>query len=349
MASWHFVYGKRLAFYPPDYDAPGLGGSEGVLVVLSRTLARRGHDVTVFNCPYRCGRYDGVDWRPLHELPKAIAPDVRVAVKYEESIAPLPGITNAFWMLDNRPEGTAAFARTELCDGPIIVASRAAQSLLERAEVEHSVSIIPHPIETALYDSAGTKSRRPPVCLYTSIPGKGLDVALTIWPRIREAVPDAELHVTNGYELWGLNRADAAFLNNQAGVPYGDQRSQGVRYLGVLNRARLRQVQSEASVMLYPCRDDEMFCLAVAEAAAAGTPVITSDSFALSERVVDGRTGFLISGAIEEASVQQRFVEATIRLLTDESLLTTMASAAQEFVRPLECDEVAREWERLLL
>jgi len=69
----------------------------------------------------------------------------------------------------------------------------------------------------------------------------------------------------------------------------------------------------------------------------------------LAERVIDGRTGFLIDGAIEEPLVQRLFAEKTIALLSDESLRSKMAVAAQEFIRPLACDDVARQWERIAL
>lgn len=40
-----FYYGKRMAFGPVNENIPGLGGSEGSLLVLSRELAGRGHPV----------------------------------------------------------------------------------------------------------------------------------------------------------------------------------------------------------------------------------------------------------------------------------------------------------------
>jgi len=59
---WQFHHSKRNTFYPPDYESPGLGGSEASLIVLTRTLASRGHSVEVFNCCYKPGVYDGVRW-----------------------------------------------------------------------------------------------------------------------------------------------------------------------------------------------------------------------------------------------------------------------------------------------
>ena len=45
MAFIQFYYGKRITFGPIDENVPGLGGSEGSLLVLARELAKRGHRV----------------------------------------------------------------------------------------------------------------------------------------------------------------------------------------------------------------------------------------------------------------------------------------------------------------
>jgi hypothetical protein len=97
---------------PADYKTPGLGGSEASLVVLTRTLASRGHSVEVFNCCYKPGVYDGVRWRMLWEREDAGKADVAVAVRYEESLCPDPSraSTHLFWMLDERPGGANLFA-----------------------------------------------------------------------------------------------------------------------------------------------------------------------------------------------------------------------------------------------
>ncbi len=85
---WQFHYPKRSSFYPPDYEDPGLGGCEGSLVLLTRALAARGHDVEVFNCCFRPGSYDGVAWRMSWELATATTPTVAVAVRFDEALWP---------------------------------------------------------------------------------------------------------------------------------------------------------------------------------------------------------------------------------------------------------------------
>ena len=207
MTHWQFHYPKRLAFYPPDFEDPGLGGSEASLVVLTRALARRGHRVEVFNSCYKPGDYDGVCWRMSWEFHDAVTPDVAVAVRFDEALWPVSTTVRRqlFWMLDDRPRGPAAFMK-HFGDrgGTVVVASHAMERRLAAADVRTRAVRIPLPIETRRYLLDRPRAL---ACLYSSMPNRGLDVLLSIWPRIRSQVPEAELWVTNGWQLWGFTKS----------------------------------------------------------------------------------------------------------------------------------------------
>ncbi|MFF4339379.1 glycosyltransferase family 4 protein [Kitasatospora sp. NPDC001540] len=345
---WHFHYPKRNSFYPPDYENPGLGGSEASLVLLARALAARGHQVEVFNCCYRPGVYDGVTWRHTWELPSTPSPDVAVAVRFDESLWPTDSKAgrHLFWMLDDRTRGPATFTDTfRHRGGKVVLASHAMQQRLDTAGIDIPTALIPLPVETDRYTRP--IEDRPNVCLFASMPNRGLDIALAIWPRIRAAVPDAELWVTSGWQLWGFTNSEADDRWHQllGGSPLPD----GVRLLGARPRDELIDIQQQAALTLYPCRFPEMFCLAAAESAAAGTPVITSAIDALTERVQHNRTGLLIPGDITTPEVQDAFVQSTIAVLSDRDLRIPLAHAAKRSVRHLAPERIASAWEELVL
>lgn len=343
---WHFYYAKRNAFYPPDYEHPGLGGCESALFLVTRALAQRGHDVVVYNCCYRPGVYDGVTWRMAWEVETAPAPDVAVSVRFSESL--WPATTDArqhvFWMLDDRVEGAAAFYRRfGARGGKVVLASHAMRRVLADVGLSTPTTLIPLPVEVDRY----RPTERKRACLFSSMPNRGLDVALTIWPAIQAAIPEAELWITSGWQLWGYTDSEA---NDRWTQLFGDlSLPEGVRRFGVLSRSALVELQQSAWLTLYPSRFPEMFCLVAAESAAAGTPVVTSASYALPERVVNNRTGILIDGSIEEASTQDRFVEATIALLADPARRDRYGrAAATQARRAYAPDVVAEAWEQLL-
>jgi UDP-glucose:tetrahydrobiopterin glucosyltransferase len=69
----------------------------------------------------------------------------------------------------------------------------------------------------------------------------------------------------------------------------------GVAIHGGLPRAELWRAMARSRAVLCPVKWDEPFGMVAAEAQAAGTPVIAYRRGALSQTVVDGRTGFLVS------------------------------------------------------
>lgn len=66
-----------------------------------------------------------------------------------------------------------------------------------------------------------------------------------------------------------------------------------LEYVGLLERAALHQLMSQADGLLFPSRWEEPFGLVLAESLAAGTPVISWQRGAAPEIVSSGQTGFL--------------------------------------------------------
>src|SRR5262249_2002236 len=105
-----------------------------------------------------------------------------------------------------------------------------------------------------------------------------------------------------------------------------------------------------AAVMAYPCTFKETFCLAVAEAQAAGLPVVTSDRAALAERVTDGVDGFLIPGRPgKPKGYEEAFVQAVVRLLREDDLWGRMgAEGGAKPHRLYDGEAIADGWEEQL-
>lgn len=345
MSLWYFYYPKRLSFSPPDYES-GLGGCEGSLVVLTQALAHAGQQVEVFNCCYKPGIYQGVVWRMAWEIDNAPEPDIFVAVRFEEAIRPdIRAKQRFYWMLDDRTRGALTFLHLfEESGGVVIIASKAMRNTLLSCQTAKASSIreIPLPV------SIPTFSALPRVlsCLYCSVPNRGLDVLLSIWPSITAQVPQAELWLTGGYQLWGFTNEEAedrtkALLGNRDKVDR-------VRIFGVLTKKQLTELQASCAFMLYPCRFLEMFCLAAAECTAVGTPIITSAKGALQERVMHHKNGYLVEGDIDSADTQQEFIREAIRLLHDETIREQMSGEARQLAYAFTPEVVASQWVRLV-
>lgn len=120
-------------------------------------------------------------------------------------------------------------------------------------------------------------------CVHASVPERGLDPLLTLWPRLREQIPEATLTVMGGYRLWGYSPDQARSLAHHQ-VPALTRLPDGVTHLGEVDRTTYLRTLASSELMLYPTDYDEMCCIAALEASACGTVPVLSDRAALRER-----------------------------------------------------------------
>ncbi|WP_322748081.1 MULTISPECIES: glycosyltransferase family 4 protein [unclassified Frankia] len=79
-----------------------------------------------------------------------------------------------------------------------------------------------------------------------------------------------------------------------------------VRYLGSVGPRQRAEVLGSAAALLHPVAFDEPFGLAVVEAMACGTPVVTYPRGAMPEVVDEGVTGYLVDGPAAAAAAVER-------------------------------------------
>lgn len=343
MAHIQFYYPKRLAFSPADFENPGLGGGESSIVLLSKSLANHGHYVEVFCACWNPGIYDGVVWRGAWEIYDSDIPDIMIHVRTKSSIIDRRAKQNIFWMLDDRADGAIYFSK-KYPNQQVIVASDAMVRKLKNAGFVGKYTLINFPIETNRFENAPLPSASR-LCLHTSMPNRGLLQLINLWPHVKKMVPDAQLIATSGWELWGYTHEEATDrLRQTLGHNFDDS---GVKLAGVLPRQDLINLIKTSRIGIFPSSFPEMYCLSAAEFAVAGKPIIVSDIEALSERVIDKKTGYCISGDICSEKVQMEFVHKIVRLLNDDRVVDEMGAAAKKQASMVSCDFVVSQWERL--
>jgi glycosyltransferase involved in cell wall biosynthesis len=131
--------------------------------------------------------------------------------------------------------------------------------------------------------------------IYCSSPDRGLHHLLRIWPAIRQAVPDSELHLYYDMDKWlgvvteaqgkgfTLNTTERALeIQNNLRPLF----SQGVVYHGGVSKVKLAQALVTSKVLAYPCdpvAPTEGFSMTILDGLAAGCNVLTSTADALPE------------------------------------------------------------------
>jgi len=352
----------RICFYQPHslpYDGTtprvrGLGGTESAIVYLAEALARRGHRCVVFNSVAQPATVNGVEYARWQTLPVRSAsqpPDVVVGIRHWQMLgrvrfAPL----QIFWTGDafDQPFLTGFSDGDRRAEIDLVMLQSEWQ-----IETFHAHLGIPLPgvVRTALGTAASAQvppgpepaGLRPRRLAYASTPFRGLDVLLQVFPRIRAACPEAELDVFSSMQVYGVSETDdrKAFdaLYQRADQP-------GVTLVGSLPQFELAARLQRARVLAYPNHYAETFCIAAAEAQAAGCAVVTSALGALPETV--GRAGICIPGDPRSAAYQDAFVQACVTLLTDEARWREMSeSAVAQASARYSWPAIAERWETI--
>ena len=363
------TFGK-LGKLLPEQDQP-MGGIKTAALGLCYALARRGHDMHLFGQSPYPGRHDGVTFHDRGEfarfgetyhadvlvaipevLPLLMPLRVKARVVWSGNIHQTNSDQAADyallvpWSRDSEREGKKprrgkrvrlySLVLFEPLVDCLVAGSRwQAQRVHEGLNglgTEVTVKYLGVPLEYYWGDAPVRHRRR---LVYASEAKRGLHALLRLFPEIRSAVPDAELHI--------FERKGAGAL------PERDAVQPGVYWRGRVSKSALAREFRAAGMMAYPSQFKETFCLAVAEAQAAGLPVVTSDLAALAERVSHGVDGFLIPGQPDQPGYGPVFVKAIVRLLREEDLWTRMsAEAASKARRLYDWDAIAAGWEQEL-
>lgn len=147
---------------------------------------------------------------------------------------------------------------------------------------------------------------------------KGFDLAIDALAAIRSRGLEAEL------VLVGHGEDQRAFEDRARALGI----SKHVRFLGAIERKRVRQLMAESSILLAPSRTREGFCLAAAEAASVGTPCVVSDVGGLPETVEHAATGFVVPSEDVEA-----LVRSITLILSDRELWSQLSARGYEHAR----------------
>jgi glycosyltransferase involved in cell wall biosynthesis/tetratricopeptide (TPR) repeat protein len=339
---------------PASIDDGGVGGAETATVRMAEELAKRGSQVVVFaDCEGREGRFGDVEWvhYPRFESFASITcADVFVASRFAE-ILRMPVRTNRryLWLHDvhaiNAKEGEQDLVRNAYPDLNAILCLSPWHR--DFAAGYHGIGtekivVTRNGIDPERFRFAPPRRRHR--FIYSSSPDRGLDVLLEIFPRIRAALGDAELHVFYGFDVWERSLADAPKPVEAAHAAWIRERIRqpGVVFHGRVGQRRLARELARSDVWLYPTNFLETYCITALEAQMAGVACICTDLAGLKTTV--GERGILLEGSPYSEEYRDRAVAATLELLADRPRRNRMTRAARAWAASQSWAAVAGEW-----
>lgn len=148
--------------------------------------------------------------------------------------------------------------------------------------------------------------------IYTSSYDRGLEHLLDMWPDIRKAVPDAELEVFYGWQLF-----DKFYSNNPASMSWKTKMVNLLGQEGIVKHGRLSQPELEeemktCGIWAYPTHFGEINCISAIKAQAFGCEPVVVDYAALKETVQYGRK---VEGDIYDDETKEEFKKQLIDAL----------------------------------
>jgi 2-polyprenyl-3-methyl-5-hydroxy-6-metoxy-1,4-benzoquinol methylase len=150
--------------------------------------------------------------------------------------------------------------------------------------------------------------------VYGSSYDRGLEHLLRMWPDIKKEVPDAELHVFYGWNLF-----DVAYPDNPERKDWKERMNElmkqpGITHLGRISHEAVKKEFETAAVWAYPTHFGEISCITAMKAQAYGAVPCVIDYGALKETV---QFGVKIKGDIYDPETKELYKNSLIALMND--------------------------------
>lgn len=309
----------------------GIGGLETANVYMAKAFQKLGWEVVLFTSSPG-GEYVGikhVHCEKFHEYCRQYNPDVVLISRHSNLVDnEFSARVKVLWTHDLHFGEDPTNSRYYLTDErmgkfDLILFQSPYHEYLNRNKYvipEEKSHLIRLGIDTQVFENSDIK-RIPTRCIYASSADRGLPRLLDLWSLIRQAVPDAELHVFYGFDNF-LNQAKRS--DEQTAKKIEDwvehlmtrmKDLSGVEYHGRVGQDELAKEFLLSAVWAHPTKFHETLCITALTACAAGCVPLTSNLAALETTV--GKHGILLEGDADSPEYKKEFVNELIRLLTD--------------------------------
>ncbi len=326
-----FNFISTLTFEAWDSRTPfgrGIGGSETSHVEMAKRLAARGHEVISY-APISGAGYieDGVVWASCDDV-DFNSPGVWVIYRDPSIIDRIPKTAGQqIWLVcQDVHYKTFTEERQEKVDLVIALCIEHRNYLMARyPKAADKVRISSNGIRSESIcenEESLNVNRNQYRMMFASSPDRGLSNAIQIFKRVREVIPQAELHV-----YYGFNNIEEAMRRNPNLAASGMRKAtdqllkmlsetEGVYHHGRVSQAELYTAWRESAVWLHPSAFQETSCITCMEAQALGAIPVTNPIWAVKQNV---QWGVLIDGDPNSSPITRaRYINEVIALLLDK-------------------------------
>ena len=303
------------AWSPKSLKEPGqgfVGGSEEAIIYLSKELANLGWKVTVYGDPDKDeGMIDGVDWQPFFKFNIKDAFNIVVfwrAPSYLDTN--VDAKAKYLWCHDVQNPGEYSEERLKQITKIIVLSEAHRQNLPDIPDKKFMIS------SNGYYEHLPEmKSRNNPYwCLWTSSYDRGIEHLLEIWPDVMKAVPEAQLHIFYGWQLFvRFNKGNPERIAWKKKIEKM-MKQDGVTHHGRVNQLEMEEWHKKCGVWAYPTHFYEINCISAIKSQLWGNIPVTIDYAALKETVKYGKK---VDGDIWDPDTKEKYKKELIKALKD--------------------------------
>ena len=148
--------------------------------------------------------------------------------------------------------------------------------------------------------------------IYTSSYDRGLEHLLGMWADVKKEVPEAELHVFYGWQLF-----ERFYKDNPASMMWMNKMNELMKQEGITDHGRVAQPElaeeyKKSAIWAYPTHFGEINCISAIKAQAYGCEPVVVNYAALKETVQHGRK---VEGDIYDTETKEAFKKELIDAL----------------------------------
>lgn len=170
---------------------------------------------------------------------------------------------------------------------------------------------------------------------------RGLQYLLYMWPDIKQAYPDAELHICYGWDLFlkimGGNPERMEWMKSVDSL----MQQKDIYHYGRVGKDKLKEIRGKCGIWAYPTDFKEINCITALDSQLSGLVPVTMDLAALEETV---KEGIKVSGDIRKPNVQQKYLKELLDLMGDKPRWKRLSYKGKKFAKEFYWSNIADKW-----
>jgi len=323
--NFYFAPNSDMSWNPYTIRNAGLGGNYVAVWNLAKSLAKRGHKVTIYSHIHGEDVYMDVAVKDIRRL-RTDNPQPDVFISCESGIPQEITGKKINWIHRNIGDGID----TQNFDCHVFA------SEFHKKYLDTEGEVIPNGVDVELF--VPNDDRLESDITFSGHPIKGMQYLPAIINKVRTTIPMVNVHIYGNAEIWGWNNDD--FIPLQKTLI-----ENRLKYHGRIGQGNLAKYMAQSKVFLYPSTFQEPFGMAVLEAMACGCVPVVSEVGNIPELIKD--CGIVVGGLPTDFGWATQAAEKVVELLADRDMFREYSRKCVARAKAYNWNIIAELWENI--